>query len=152
MGPKISGPKNFCLKKFSVKKILGKKNLAPRKIRVPNNFSSKKMFWSKRNFGKKMCWVNMTPPREIMSVTHAVRNRVLKWVVCHFCRTSSSIWTKKKFEEKSSTFSAIRTFFPLELFSWSRPVSVCQPKKFKLGLSCAELSLGKAYEQKLAVI
>ena len=48
--------------------------------------------------------------------------QALKWVVCHCCSASASIWIKKKSggkkvrEEKSSIFSAIRTFFRLNFF------------------------------------
>ena len=43
-------------------------------------------------------------------------DQALKRVVCHRCGTSASIWTKQNLEEKSSTFSAIQTFFRSNFF------------------------------------
>ena len=55
------------------------------------------------------------------SILHDLE-QALKWVVCHLCRTSSSIWTKKKFEVKSSRgkkfdFFGDSNLFPVEPFS-----------------------------------
>ena len=45
--------------------------------------------------------------------------QALKWVFCHFCRTTASIWTKS-LSEKKFDFFGYSNFFPLELFSYFR--------------------------------
>ena len=79
--------------------------------------------------------------------------QALKWVVCHFCRTTASKWTKKKLEKKSSSrkkfdFFGNSHFLPLELF----PSSKCLPYTIEISstdILCFRIVLNTIYTSRL---